>query len=78
MVIGTWGHPNTEDYDAYIEKVINILHSNRILTVEALSAGGFEGILHGLDEEGKAMILRFPKELEKAYQAGKSLVIGDG
>jgi len=78
MVVGTWGHANTEDYDVYLEKVINILNSNRIATVEALSAGGFEGILHGLDEEGKAMILRFPKELEKAYQAGKSLVIGDG
>jgi hypothetical protein len=35
-------------------------------------------MLRGFDENGKAMILRFPKELEKAYQAGKSLVTGKG
>lgn len=76
MVIGTWGSAWLDSYDYTIEKIINVLHFNYIVTVEALSACGFEGVLHGLDDKGKAMILRFPKELEKAYQAGKSLVSG--
>jgi len=33
-------------------------------------------MLNGLDDKGKAMLLRFPKELKKAYQAGKTLVTG--
>ena len=48
-----------------------------IETVELLSACGFGGMLRGLDNERKGIILRFPKELEKAYQAGKSLVTGE-
>jgi len=74
IVIGTWGGFWVDAYDHVIENIITILHLNDIVTVEALSAGGFEGALHGLDDKGKAMIRRFPEELEKAYQAGKSLV----
>ena len=78
MVIGTWGSSWVDSYDHIIENIINVMHVNDIVTVEAISACGFEGMLHGLDENRKAMILRFPKELEKTYQAGKSLVIGQG
>ncbi len=78
MVIGTWGYPATDTYDHKIENIISILYRNGFETVEALSACGFSGKLGGFDEKRKAMVLRFPKELEKAYQAGKSLVMGEG
>jgi multimeric flavodoxin WrbA len=76
MIIGTWGVPWVDTYDHIIGNVINILNACGIITVEALSAGGFEGALFGLDDKRKAIIRRFPEELEKAYQAGKSLVTG--
>jgi len=78
MVIGTWGAAWVDAYDHLIEHVINILHVNSITTVEALSACGFEGMLHGLDDKRKARIRAFPAELEKAYQAGRALVTGQG
>ncbi len=34
-------------------------------------------MLRGLDDKKKGLILRFPKELKKAYQAGKALITGD-
>ena len=76
MVICTWGYFAPDTYDFVMENVINILNSRKILTVEALSACGLAGMLNGLDDKGKAMILRYPNEIEKAYQAGKALVTG--
>ena len=76
LVMGTWGYPYPDSFDSEIEKIMRILHAYGIEPVEALSACGFEGVLHGLDDKGKAMILRFPQELEKAYQAGKALAAG--
>jgi len=55
---------------------MSIMYGRGIEPAEALSACGFEGMLHGLDDKGKAIILRFPEGLEKAYQADKSLVAG--
>ena len=76
LVIGTWGYPYVDTYDFVMAEIISIFNIFRIVTVEALSACGFWGMLQGLDENRKAMILRFPRELEKSYQAGKSLVTG--
>jgi multimeric flavodoxin WrbA len=78
MVIGTWGAAWVDSYDHIIENIINVMHVNDIATVEAISACGFEGMFHGLDDKRKARIHSFPKELEKAYQAGKSLVTRQG
>jgi len=74
MVIGTWGFPATDTYDYVIEYVMRYLGAHGFTTVEAISACGFEGLLHGWDENRKAIILSYPRELEKAYQAGKGLV----
>jgi multimeric flavodoxin WrbA len=76
LVIGVWGYAYTDTYDFIMTTIIDTLNTFGIITVEAISACGFEGMFHGLDENRKAMILRFPKELEKAYQAGRSLVSG--
>ena len=76
MVIGTWGYPSIDSYDDIIENVMLCLKFHKIETVEALSACGFEGILHGLDAERKGMIARYPEELHKAYEAGIGLVKG--
>jgi multimeric flavodoxin WrbA len=76
MIIGTWGYPTTDIYDHIIERIISILYQHGFDTVEALSACGFSGTLGGFDENRKAMVLRFPNELEKAYQAGKALITG--
>lgn len=78
MVIGTWGYAYDDTYDEVMETVMMVLNLHKIETVEALSACGFAGMLHGFDDKKKAIISRYPKELEKAYQAGKSLVFGDG
>ena len=75
LVIGTWGAAILDAFDSVVERVMNMQNNRGIEPVEALSASGFEGLLHGLDDKRKAMILRFPSELEKAYQAGKALVI---
>jgi len=76
MVIGTWGYPYIDTYDHVIENVMVVLKLHKIETVEALSACGFEGILHGLDENKKGVIAKFPDELHKAYQSGIGLVKG--
>lgn len=74
LVIGTWGYPYIDSYDHVIENVMVVLKLHKIETVEAISACGFEGILHGLDEKGKGTIAQFPQELRKAYDAGAGLV----
>jgi multimeric flavodoxin WrbA len=76
MVIGVWGAPGVDIFEYVVEKILQTLDSRGVVPVETLSACGFEGVLHGWDDKGKAMALRFPTELEKAYQAGKSLVTG--
>jgi len=76
MVIGTWGYPYIDTYDHVIENVMVVLKLHKIETVEALSACGFEGILHGLDENKKGVLAKFPDELHKAYQAGIGLLKG--
>jgi multimeric flavodoxin WrbA len=74
MIIGTWGYSAIDTYDHVIENVISIVNMHVIQPVEALSACGFEGILHGFDENKKAVIAKLPEELNKAYQAGIGLV----
>ncbi len=74
MVIGTWGYPYPDTYDHVIESIITILNLHKIETVEALSACGFEGLLHGLDKDRRGVIAHYPRELRKAYDAGVSLV----
>ena len=73
MVIGTWGYAYDDTYDHIIENIMVILKLHKVETVEALSACGFEGMLHGLDEKRKGVIAKFPKELKKAYEAGAAL-----
>ena len=73
MVIGTWGYAYDDTYDHIIENIMVILKLHKVETVEALSACGFEGILHGLDEKRKGIISKFPRELKKAYDAGAAL-----
>jgi len=77
LVIGTWGYPYIDTYDHVMENVMLVLKLHKIETVEALSACGFEGILHGLDEKRKGTIAKFPAELHKAFQAGAGLVTGE-
>jgi hypothetical protein len=74
MIIGTWGYNRIDTYDHVIENIISIVNLHAIQPVEAVSACGFEGILHGLDENGKGVVARFSEELDKAYQAGVGLV----
>jgi multimeric flavodoxin WrbA len=76
MVIGTWGYAYIDTYDHVMENVMVCLNLHKIETVEALSACGFEGILHGFDEKRKGVIAKFPEELKKAYEAGIGLVKG--
>jgi len=78
LLIGTWGATNVDAYNHVMEFIMLVLNVHGIEPVEAISACCFEGVLHGFDSNRKAMILRFPKEVEKAYQAGKSLVTGEG
>ena len=65
-------------------RVIGTFSSGRSAVVDTcvdtsiVTGVGISGTLGGFDEKRKAMVLRFPKELEKAYQAGKSLVAGEG
>jgi multimeric flavodoxin WrbA len=74
MIIGTWGYSAIDTYDHVIENIISIVNLHAIQPVEAVSACGFEGILHGLDENKKGVIAKLPEELGKAYQAGVGLV----
>lgn len=77
MVIGTWGYPYIDTYDHVMENVMLVLKLHKVETVEAISACGFEGILHGLDETRRGTIARFPAELRKAFEAGRGLVSGE-
>ncbi len=77
MVIGTWGYTNVTTYDHVVEKIATLMNGHRIEPVEALSASGFSGMQQGFDDDGKAMILRYPEELAKAYAAGRALVLGN-
>jgi multimeric flavodoxin WrbA len=77
MVIGTWGYPNPDTYDFIMEKIMILLKLHRLETVEAVSACGFEGKLHGFDEQKKAFVKRFPEEMRHAYAAGRGLVTGN-
>ncbi|MCX8125589.1 MAG: flavodoxin family protein [Dehalococcoidia bacterium] len=76
MVIGGWGFPEVTIYDHIIEHVMFILHIHNIETVEAISACGLIGKLRGLDENGKAILSRYPTELAKVREAGYALVVG--
>lgn len=78
LVIGTWGVPKVDAYDHVIENIILTLNEHQIETVEAISVGGLEGVYYGVDDNKKAIALRFPGEVEKVYQAGRSLVTGQG
>ncbi len=74
MVIGTWGYPYSDTYDHVIENIISVLHLHKVETVEALSACGFEGILHGLGPNRRGVLAQHPRQLKKAYEAGKAFV----
>ena len=76
MVIAGWGGPNLDSYDHIIEHVMFILAIHQIETVEAISACRLVGKLRGLDENRKAILLRYPDELKKVYEAGKALITG--
>jgi len=76
LAIGTWGYPYADTYDQVMERIIGIMSHFGIEPVEAISACGFQGVLRGFDDRGEPLVTRFPGELEKAYQAGKSLVAG--
>ena len=73
MVIGTWGYPRIDTYDHVIENIISILNLHKVETIEALSACGFEGLRHGLDKKRRGVIASHPRELKKAYTAGRAL-----
>ena len=77
MLIATWGYPYVDAYDDMMERIMTNLNQYNIETVEAISACGFIGLFRGLENNRKAVILRFPKEMEKAYQARKALVTGE-
>lgn len=77
MVVCTWGSEETNVYDHIIENIIRKLDSRQTTVVEVLFACGLSGLLGGLDENGKALISRYPGEMQKAYLAGKALVTGE-
>jgi multimeric flavodoxin WrbA len=76
LVIGTWGYDHIDTYDHVIENIISVLNLHKVVTVEAISACGFEGMLHGLDESKVGVIARYPEEMKKAFDAGVGLVTG--
>jgi hypothetical protein len=76
MVIGTWGYPKIDTYDYHIQRVIGVVNMYKVQTVEAISASGFEGLLHGLDENKRGIVLRNPEGLMEVFEAGKFLVMG--
>ena len=65
-----------ETVEHILETLITMLHLRQIEVVEALSVSGIAGMLSGLDENGEAIILRYPDELKKAHEAGRDLVVG--
>jgi multimeric flavodoxin WrbA len=76
MVIGTWGYPKIDTYNHHIMRAIGTLNVHQIQTVEAISASGFEGVLHGLDKDKKGVVLRNPEGLKEVFEAGKCLITG--
>jgi multimeric flavodoxin WrbA len=74
LVIGTWGYDHIDTYDHVIENIMSVLNLHKVETVEAISACGFEGMLHGLDESKTGVIARYPEELKKAFDAGVGLI----
>jgi multimeric flavodoxin WrbA len=77
LAIATWGYPSDKAYDHVLEYIINLFRMHNIDTVEAISAGGFAGPpLFDLDQEGRAIIRRYPAELRKVREAGRALVTG--
>jgi multimeric flavodoxin WrbA len=74
MIITTWGYPNIDAYEHIVEDHLMLLSIYNIEPVEALSASGFEGMLHGLDKEKSGMVLKHPECLTVAFEAGKGLV----
>jgi len=76
MVIGTWGYPKVDMYDHHMQRVIGTLKVHRIQTVEAVSASGFEGLLHGLDEQKRGVVLKNSEGLQEVFDAGRFLVTG--
>lgn len=78
MIIGTWGavRASVDDYDFIINQVVSWLRWFNFVTTEAISACGFAGMKHGFDDQHKAIILRYPQEIRKAYDAGRALILG--
>jgi len=76
MVIGTWGFSTIDSYDDIVENMMILLKMHGIETVEALSACGFEGMLHGLDENRKGVIAQYSELMKKSFDAGVTLVTG--
>lgn len=76
MVINTWGFLDTGTYEHIMENIIHRLHFRKIETVEALAVCGVVGMLSGLDKDCQGIIGKTPDELEKAFQAGRTLVTG--
>jgi multimeric flavodoxin WrbA len=74
MVIGTWGYPHIDTYDFIIHNIMIILKLHSVEAVEGISACGFEGMFHGLDDKKRGVIARHPEELQKAFEAGVGLV----
>jgi multimeric flavodoxin WrbA len=74
MVIGTWGYPYDDTYDFVMQNIMVILRLHSVETVEAVSACGFEGMTHGLDDGNRGVVARHPEQLHKAFEAGKGLV----
>jgi len=76
MLIGTWGYLDTGCYDHILENLITKMNFRNIQAVEVIGACGVVGMLSGLDAGGKSILERFPAELDKARQAGRTLVTG--
>lgn len=76
MVICTWGTLDTDTYEHIIENIASKIGMRGFPTIEAVAATGFVGLLSGLDENGKGIVLRYPEILNQAFLAGKTLVTG--
>lgn len=76
MIIGTWGTLDTDTYEHIIENIASKIGMRGFPTIEAVAATGFVGLLSGLDEEGKGIVLRYPEILKQTFQAGRTLVTG--
>jgi hypothetical protein len=67
-----------DTYDFVVTEIITLLNLFHFITVEAISACGFWGILEGLDEDRKTIVLRFPGELRKGIPGRQVLGHGPG